>query len=198
MDKRFERSEKIIRQAYLDLLSNKINSKISVSDICRLAECSRNTFYLHYDSKDHLLETIFDDIIDAVEKSCRPVVKDFTYIGRDEPEWLAGTNKGPNPVEYLLSALGGCLSLSFILSANNKNHEIKGLDVEVTGDVDLNILLGIKEGNPGVYNLNVTFNVDTEIEDLKIEELMHDALSISVVGNTIQSKVQINPEYKRK
>jgi len=84
MDKRFERSEKIIRQAYLDLLSNKINSKISVSDICRLAECSRNTFYLHYDSKDHLLESIFDDIIDAVEKSCRPVVKDFTYIGRDE------------------------------------------------------------------------------------------------------------------
>lgn len=116
----------------------------------------------------------------------------------DEPEWLAGTNKGPNPVEYLLSALGGCLSLSFILSANNKNHEIKGLDVEVTGDVDLNILLGLKEGNPGFYNLNVTFNVDTEIEDVKIEELMHDALSISVVGNTVQSKVQINPEYKRK
>ncbi|KKI53031.1 hypothetical protein UF70_0143 [Staphylococcus pasteuri] len=46
--------------------------------------------------------------------------------------------------------------------------------------------------------MNVTFNVDTEIEDLKIKELMHDALSISVVGNTIQSKVQINPEYKRK
>ncbi|ARQ07380.1 Putative HTH-type transcriptional regulator YvdT [Macrococcoides canis] len=84
MDKRFERSEKLIRKSFIELLSNKSHQKISVSDICRKAGCSRNTFYLHYDSKDHLIAEIMDEIIQSIEESCRPVVKDFNSIGITE------------------------------------------------------------------------------------------------------------------
>lgn len=84
MDKRFERSEKNICQAFLELLKNSSYAKITVSDICRKADCSRNTFYLHYDSKEHLMTALLYDIIANIEKSCRPVVKQFSKIGLAE------------------------------------------------------------------------------------------------------------------
>ncbi|USK78192.1 hypothetical protein QRD90_14760 [Peribacillus frigoritolerans] len=34
----------------------------------------------------------------------------------EEPDWFSGSNKGPNPAELLLSALDGCLSISFIVT----------------------------------------------------------------------------------
>lgn len=48
MDKRFVRSEKIIREAFLQLMAEQAFKVITVSDICRQAGISRNTFYLHY------------------------------------------------------------------------------------------------------------------------------------------------------
>lgn len=84
MDIRFERSEKFIRQAFLTLLEERANHNITVSEICRRAECSRNTFYLHYDSKEHLLSTIIDELVEKIEESCQPVVKQFKYIGPTE------------------------------------------------------------------------------------------------------------------
>lgn len=84
MDKRFERSERYIRQAYLDLLDATSHDQISVSAICRKAGCSRNTFYLHYDSKDHLLSAIIEEVVADIEASCQPVVRYFHQIGPKE------------------------------------------------------------------------------------------------------------------
>ncbi|UXR71055.1 TetR/AcrR family transcriptional regulator [Staphylococcus sp. IVB6240] len=84
MDKRFLKNEKQIKQAILTLLQYKKFPTISVKEICELAECSRNTFYLHYDSKEHLLDTIINEIVESIEESCEPVVKDYRQIGRAE------------------------------------------------------------------------------------------------------------------
>lgn len=84
MDKRFQRSEKQIKQAFLTLLQYKKFPTISVKEICTLADCSRNTFYLHYDGKEHLLDAIIDEIVESIEASCEPVVKDYRRIGRTE------------------------------------------------------------------------------------------------------------------
>lgn len=73
-DLRFIKTEKYLREALFALIEVKPFEKISVTDICREAMCSRNAFYQHYESKEHLLEGVMRDIIADIEKGCEPVV----------------------------------------------------------------------------------------------------------------------------
>lgn len=59
-DLRYSRTEKHIKRAFLELLKTKPYDKIKVADIIELAEISRNAFYLHYYSKDELLDSFID------------------------------------------------------------------------------------------------------------------------------------------
>lgn len=47
-DRRFDRSEKAIKESMLKLMKEKPLEKISVTDICREADINRSTFYTHY------------------------------------------------------------------------------------------------------------------------------------------------------
>ena len=54
----------------------------------------------------------------------------------DEPESLGGTDEGPNPVEYLLGSLGGCLSIVAHAVADEMELELKDLTIDLEGDLD--------------------------------------------------------------
>lgn len=56
-------NRKRMQEALIDLLSTKIFAKITVSAIAERAELSRRTFYEHFDSKDELVLSIVDDVI---------------------------------------------------------------------------------------------------------------------------------------
>ena len=54
-----------------------------------------------------------------------------------EPESLGGTDKGPNPVELLLDALGSCQAIAINAFAPKFKVKIKKLDIHVEGDIEL-------------------------------------------------------------
>lgn len=85
-DLRFIKIEESLRQAILELLQEKPFAKITVTDICKRAHCSRNAFYLHYESKEGLYDAIILDIVLDIEKSCLPVVENLSDIGITESE----------------------------------------------------------------------------------------------------------------
>ena len=60
-DLRYIRTEKNIKKAFLQLLQTTTYEKIKINDIIALAEISRNAFYLHYYSKDELLDSMIDE-----------------------------------------------------------------------------------------------------------------------------------------
>ncbi|MET3558120.1 AcrR family transcriptional regulator [Streptococcus rupicaprae] len=84
IDLRFERTEENIRTAFLGLLEREDYARLSVTAICRKAKCSRNAFYQHYESKDHLYQAIVGEVIAAIEASCQPVVNRLEEIGEEE------------------------------------------------------------------------------------------------------------------
>ncbi len=47
-NQRFQQTGYFIEQTFIDLLKNKEIDKITVSEICKLANINRTTFYLHY------------------------------------------------------------------------------------------------------------------------------------------------------
>ncbi len=60
-DKRTIKTERAIRQAFMQLLRKKDFTAVTVSDICEAACISRNTFYSHYADKYLLLDRITEE-----------------------------------------------------------------------------------------------------------------------------------------
>ncbi len=60
----------------------------------------------------------------------------------DEPPNLGGTYEGPNPVEYVLAALGGCINVVGHLVAKEMGIELRGLEMTIEGDLDPSKFMG--------------------------------------------------------
>jgi len=56
----------VIRQAFLSLLGEQTVDKITVADVCRLAEINRATFYRHYDNQYGILRELEQNLLDQV------------------------------------------------------------------------------------------------------------------------------------
>jgi len=61
-------------------------------------------------------------------------IREFKVIV-DEPLELKGTNTAPNPVELLLTALGGCVALTYHGYAKRFEVDIEDLIVNLEGDI---------------------------------------------------------------
>ncbi len=68
MDRRKKYSLRAIRQAFLDLLAQKSLNSITVTEVCKLADINRGTFYKYYNDIDDLLRQISDSILDDIYK----------------------------------------------------------------------------------------------------------------------------------
>ncbi|TVR92054.1 MAG: OsmC family peroxiredoxin [Spirochaetaceae bacterium] len=54
----------------------------------------------------------------------------------DEPEKLGGTDAGPNPLEYMLAALAGCINVTGHLVAKELGFEIRELSMDIMGELN--------------------------------------------------------------
>ena len=63
MDLRVVKTLHNIQTSFLILLETKQQSDITVKEICDLAQCSRNTFYMHYQYKEDLYEQLAEEHI---------------------------------------------------------------------------------------------------------------------------------------
>ena len=118
-------------------------------------------------------------------------------LDADEPYVLAGTDKAANPVEHLLNALAACVTTSMVYHAAVQGIEIKELESELEGDLDLRGFLGISDSvRKGYQNIRVNFKIKTdEGADLeKLKELTTFSPVFDVVTNG--TKVNINIERK--
>ncbi|MGD2026034.1 MAG: OsmC family protein, partial [Methyloceanibacter sp.] len=88
----------------------------------------------------------------------RSTIRDFYGVGREddsrtadfvftngEPPVLLGNNEGGNPVEFLLHALAGCVTTTFVLHAMARGIHVKELSTQLEGDLDLRGLLGLDD-----------------------------------------------------
>ncbi len=73
MDRRQRKTREAIFKAFTELLSKKRLSGITVGEIIESADVGRATFYAHFETKDHLLkelcEELFCHVIDKAENS---------------------------------------------------------------------------------------------------------------------------------
>ncbi|GAB5055736.1 hypothetical protein COSHB9_01220 [Companilactobacillus alimentarius] len=63
IDRRTIYTVNVIKDSFLELIQDKQYSKISIKEICKVADISRSTFYLHFKSINDVLNAILDDAI---------------------------------------------------------------------------------------------------------------------------------------
>lgn len=94
-------------------------------------------------------------------------------VSVDEPKELGGTNKSMNPVELLLNALGGCMSICVAAFAKKCKVDLKASNVEIEGDLDPDGFLGI---NPdvrcGYQEIRYKINIDSPSPQENIDKLI--------------------------
>ena len=61
-DRRTRYTRQTIKETFLELLKQKNFTKITVTEICKISEINRGTFYLHYYDIHDVLEDILNDI----------------------------------------------------------------------------------------------------------------------------------------
>ncbi len=84
----------------------------------------------------------------------------------DQPESLGGNNQGPSPLDYVFISLAGCLITIGKIVASQRHINLRGMEVEITGDLNLDVLRG-KEYNEraGFKSIQASVKVDADISD---------------------------------
>ena len=67
-DMRTIRTKKLLKKGITKLMLEHSIEEISVTDICKIAEINRVTFYTHYQDKYELLHELLHDIADLIER----------------------------------------------------------------------------------------------------------------------------------
>jgi uncharacterized OsmC-like protein len=109
-----------------------------------------------------------------------------------EPPVLLGNNEGANPVEFLLHALAGCVTTTFVLHAMARGIVIEELSTELEGDIDLHGLLGLDEDVfPGYSQIRIKMHVKADCSEEALADLMAYAEAHSPVCNTVCRPVPV-------
>ncbi len=116
----------------------------------------------------------------------------------DEPPVLLGNNKGPNPVEYVLIGLSGCLTTSLVAHAAAKGITVTKVTSRYEGDIDLRGFLGLSDQVPvGYKEIRVYFKIEADISDAQKDELVKMAQRFSPVYNTIAQATPVAVQLEK-
>ena len=111
----------------------------------------------------------------------------------DEPKELGGTDTSLNPVEALLGSLGGCITICGAAFARLCKVDLKGISVELEGDLDTDGFLGINpDTRRGFQQIrcNVKITSDSPKENIqKLIELIEDRCPVSDTLKGVEVKV---------
>jgi uncharacterized OsmC-like protein len=135
----------------------------------------------------------------------RTTIKDFSgalgehrtgiqafIIDNGEPDVLLGHDEAPNPVEWLLHALVGCVTTTTVYHAAAQGIAIEAIDSQVEGDLDLRGFLGLSpDVRKGYSTVRIRMRVKTKAEPATIKALAGMSPVFDVVARALPVFVQV-------
>jgi uncharacterized OsmC-like protein len=137
----------------------------------------------------------------------RSTIADFFGVGEerahertfvfdaDHPAVLVGQDHGPTPVEFVLHALAACLTAGLANIAAARKVRLTEVRSTVTGDIDLNGILGLDpDVRNGYQGITVRFTVKGDAPAEKLRKLVEQSRARSAVYDVITNRVPITIE----
>jgi uncharacterized OsmC-like protein len=124
--------------------------------------------------------------------------KEQFTLDADEPPILLGEDKGPNPVEYALTALAACVTTSIVYHAAAKGITIHAMESRLEGDIDLQGFLGLSDDVPrGYKEIRMFVNIEADAPAEQLEEIVKLGPTYSPVFDTITRAVPVTVKLDR-
>ena len=93
-------------------------------------------------------------------------------VGVDEPPALGGQDTAPNPVEYILAALGSCQEITYRLYADALGIPLIGVSVQLSGAIDLRGFFNVDQSvRPGFQHIEAHVVIDSPASAADIARL---------------------------
>jgi uncharacterized OsmC-like protein len=108
------------------------------------------------------------------------------HVENGEPEVLLGQDKAPNPVEWLLHALIGCLTTTLAYHAASRGIEIEAIKSSIEGDLDLQGFLGLSDKvRKGYSNIRVRMDVKSKASPTQLKALAQMSPVLEMVSRSV-------------
>jgi len=109
----------------------------------------------------------------------------------DQPKMAGGNDEGPNPLELFLTSLPACICAVGRIIANQRRINLRGIEVNVEGDIDKDFLLGkTTEGRAGFTEIRSFVYIDADMTKEEKEAFLKDvAMRCPIADNIAQSSV---------
>lgn len=104
----------------------------------------------------------------------------------DEPT-PAGTDAGPNPVQYLIGAVNGCLTISARALAKKHNIDLQDVKVTSTGVVE-----NLGSGKSAVTSIDTTVDFVGGLSEDQKQDLLKNTLRVCTVHESLTGGIKMN------
>jgi len=112
----------------------------------------------------------------------------------DQPKAAGGNDEGPNPLEAFLGCFSACICTVGRIVARQKRLKIRGIYVDVEGDIDKDYLMGkTTEGRSGFTEIRSFVNIDADLTKEEKEAFLETVEARCPVANNIAEKSVIVP-----
>ena len=118
----------------------------------------------------------------------------FTYDA-DHPLAFAAEDNGVTPVEYVLVALGSCLSAGVAAVAQQREIQLRSVQATIEADMDLHGILGADpEVRNGFSGVKVSYKIDADASPDDIRALVAQSQKRSAVYDILTNPTNVTVE----
>lgn len=118
-------------------------------------------------------------------------------VEMDEPGGLTATDLAASAHEQLLSAVGSCMTVGFVLNATKKGIKIHDLEIAMEGYFDnIRKWAGVDEGNPGYGSIKAKVFVRADADEATLREIWKLAVDGSPVTQSVLRETKVTPEFE--
>jgi len=120
------------------------------------------------------------------------------HFEADHPEVFASEDLGATPVELVLAGLASCLTAGVAAVAQNRGIQLRSVEAELEGSMDIQGILGIdSDVRNGYDDIKVTFKIDADASQEDIEALVAQSQKRSAVYDVITNPTDVAVEVKK-
>ena len=113
----------------------------------------------------------------------------------DHPEIFASEDLGATPVELVLCGLASCLTAGVAAVAQNRGVQLKSVEANLEGSMDIQGILGIdSDVRNGYDDIKVTFKIDADAPKKEIEAIVAQSQKRSAVYDIVANPTNIRVE----
>ena len=120
------------------------------------------------------------------------------HFEADHPEVFASEDLGATPVELVLAGLASCLTAGVAAVAQNRGIQLRSVEAELEGTMDIQGILGVDGDVRNGYNdIKVTFNIDADASQEDIEALVAQSQKRSAVYDVITNPTDVSVQVHK-